>query len=69
MSWIHHRYVIAGGRCVSDGITTSDITSHTNGPYTAATYNPNLAPTLQPQDPGRSMRLAKISARNLLNLK
>ena len=37
-SWIHHRYVIAGGRCVSDGITTSDITSQTNGPYAAATF-------------------------------
>jgi len=38
------------------------------GPYTAATYNPTLPPALQPQDPGRSMRLAKISARNLLGL-
>jgi hypothetical protein len=39
MSWIHHRYVIAGGRCVSDGITTSDITSQTNGPYAAADFH------------------------------
>jgi len=39
------------------------------GPYTAATYNPNLPPAQQLQDPGRSLRLAKISARNLLALK
>jgi sugar phosphate isomerase/epimerase len=39
------------------------------GPYTAATYNPQLPPSQQPQDPGRSLRLAKISARNLLALK
>jgi sugar phosphate isomerase/epimerase len=32
-------------------------------------YNPNLPPAQQPHDPGRSLRLAKISARNLLALK
>jgi sugar phosphate isomerase/epimerase len=37
--------------------------------YNPATYNPNLPPSQQPQDPGRSLRHAKYSALNLLGLK
>ena len=36
INWIHHRAVIVAGRPVSSGMTPSDITIHTQGPYTAA---------------------------------
>ena len=36
-SWIHQRIVIEGGRHTINGITTSDITIQTSGPYAAAT--------------------------------
>ena len=30
--WMNQRYVNEGGRCTSNGITMSDITTHTHGP-------------------------------------
>src|SRR5690606_20995663 len=34
INWTHQRGLIAGGRCSSSAMTTSDITIQTKGPYT-----------------------------------